>query len=613
MCGIAGQWLGGRTAEGEGFVRAACAAMQHRGPDETAVHTTDRVTLGVTRLRVIGLVGGQQPAWDTGGTVTCVVNGEIYNHHELRALLATRGRVVRGTSDVHVIPDLYAEFGDAFVHYLRGMFAIALYDTRRARLLLVTDRLGKKPLYYAETPGGGTAFASELSALMTCREVSRDIDPVAIDQYLSYRIVPAPHTVFRGARRLPPASLMTLDRDGTKVQTYWCQPFDGSLRATPPADIVERLDTLLARAVAERLESEVPLGAMLSGGLDSALVVSLASGHLGHGLHTFSIGFSSSAFDERSQAERVAAHFGTQHHSRLVDPAEASDVADQILIRMGQPYAFPSAIAAWTMYELASRYVTVVLTGDGSDEMFCGYARYQRLLASAHQDDLAQRYAAVLADGVPGATKDALYHPRFRTRLPDEPGHHLTERFARTLDSASELERAMQVDATFWLSDAQLVKIDRMAMAHSVEPRSPMLDHRLVEYARRVPAELNLHDGVEKRLLKRLASRYLPVDVVQRRKQELAVPLEEWLTASLRPVVIRTLLSEASLERGYFAPDALRRLVTEYRPEHSYALWTLYMLERWHQLNLDQHPENLPGECIASAPLTQAAERGQWS
>ncbi|MEV6742473.1 asparagine synthase (glutamine-hydrolyzing) [Streptomyces sp. NPDC051104] len=591
MCGIAGQVVFGRPPVGADFVGAACAAMRHRGPDETAVHRHGAATLGIARLRIIGLVGGEQPARDAAGSVACVVNGEIYNHRALRTLLAARGRTVTGTSDAHVVPELYAEFGDSFVDHLSGMFAIALYDTARERLLLVTDRFGKKPLFYGEPSGGGLAFASELPALMTCPGIDREVDPVAVDQYLSYRVIPAPHTIYRGASKLPPATMMVVDREGIRRRTYWTRPFDGSLRGTPTEDIVDRVDALLRQAITDRLKSEVPLGAMLSGGLDSSLVVALARRTLGDGLHTFSIGFDSPQFDERREAEAVAAYCGTRHHYRTVRPDEARNVGDLILRHMGEPYGFPSAIASWAMYELASRHVTVVLTGDGSDEMFCGYARYQRLQASQRTGDLADRYESVLSDGVPGDVKAAVYHPQFRDRLPEFPRNYLRDRFARTEESASDLERAMQVDATFWLSDAQLVKIDRMAMAHSVEPRSPMLDHSLVEYVRGIPAELNLESGVEKQILKQVAARYLPPSTVKRRKQELAVPLEEWLTSTLRPLITDTLLSEASLERGYFAPDRLRQFVTAYRPEHSYALWTLYMLERWHRLGLDGPPE----------------------
>jgi asparagine synthase (glutamine-hydrolysing) len=324
---------------------------------------------------------------------------------------------------------------------------------------------------------------------------------------------------------------------------------------------------------------------MLSGGLDSSLVVAMMRKQTSGPIHTFSVGFESAAFDESEQAALTAADLGTVHHSALVRSDQAVTIADRILRHMGEPYGFPSAIASWTMYQLARRDVTVVLTGDGSDEMFCGYRRYQRLAALTGPQDLADRYESVLADGVPSTLRSWLYSSGFRSGLAGFPVNHLRSRFDQTDATAGDLERAMQVDATFWLSDAQLVKIDRMAMAHSVEPRSPMLDHRLVGYVRGIPARLNLQGDAEKLVLKAVAERYLPPRVVGRRKQELAVPLEEWLTSALRPTITRTLLSQTSLDRGYFDPDRLRAYVQDFAPDQSYPIWTLYMLERWHQLD----------------------------
>lgn len=588
MCGIAGHvCLQGGPVDRD-LVAAACRALRHRGPDEfgVVVDPSGHAALGIARLRVLGLVNGSQPLQDSTGRVLAVVNGEIYNHHELRVMLAARGRTVRGSSDVHVVPDLYAEFGESFVDHLVGMFAVALYDVDRARLLLVTDRLGKKPLYYA-ADGARIAFASELGALVGSAWVRPDIDPIAVDQYLSYRIVPAPRTIYCDVRVMRPATRLTFDTDGVRERTYWRSPFDAALRSTPREAIVDTVDTLLTRAVEERLESDVPLGAMLSGGLDSSLVVALARRAVGAGLHTFSVGFDAPGFDETRAAEEVVAFCGTQHHSRVVTAGDAARVADRILGHMGQPYAFPSAIASWVMYELAAETVTVVLTGDGADEMFGGYRRYRRLAALPPTDDLADRYESVLLDGVRTADKLKLYHPDFRARLPAFPVNHLRERVDRTDGRQGDLERVMDLDATFWLSDAQLVKIDRMAMAHSVEPRSPMLDHRLVEYVRGIPADYNRTPDREKTVLQDVAARHLPTGVARRPKQELAVPLEQWLAAELRPSITATLLSPQSLDRGYFAPDQLREFVTDFRPEDSYAVWTLYMLERFHQTQID--------------------------
>ncbi|MER8225605.1 asparagine synthase (glutamine-hydrolyzing) [Streptomyces sp. NPDC094143] len=588
MCGIAGSVSLGHAPVHVPYASAACAAMAHRGPDETGSFVTARAALAMCRLKVIGLHDGSQPVFSDDGSVVCVLNGEIYNHQELRAFLAARGRTVRGGSDAQVLPHLYQELGEDFVERLHGMFAVAVYDTRRDRLVLATDRVGKKPLFYATPADGTVAFASELPALMLHPGIGRDVDPVAVDQYLSYRVVPAPHTVYRQVRKLEPATVLVFEADRPeRRRTYWRFAFTAELTDTPQAELDDRIDALLQQAVQDRLESEVPLGAMLSGGLDSSLVVAMATRQLGRPIHTFSVGFEHAAFDESAHARAVAEHCGTRHHVYRIGAGDAKEAVDTILTHMGEPYAFPSAIAASCMYRLARQHVTVVLTGDGSDEIFCGYGRYRRLRDLPAGGDLADRYERVLVDGVPHALKDRLYTAGFAARIPGHPRNHLRARFDRTDPSVPDLDRVMHVDSGFWLSDAQLVKIDRMSMAHSVEPRSPLLDHRLIDYVTRIPAARKLVGTQEKAPLKRVAARYLPRQILERRKQELAVPLESWLGTALRATITGTLLSEASLERGYFRPDALRSVVREFRPEHSYALWTLYMLERWHQLQED--------------------------
>lgn len=585
MCGIAGSVSLGDAPVPTSYALAACAAMVHRGPDETGSLVMTEAALAMCRLKVIGLHDGSQPVFSDDGTVACVLNGEIYNHQQLRAFLASRGRPVHGGSDAQVLPHLFQELGERFVERLQGMFAVAVYDIRSGRLLLATDRVGKKPLFYARYAGGGVAFASELPALMLHPGISRDIDPVAIDQYLSYRVVPAPHTIYRQARKLEPGTVLVVEPGRPeRSHRYWRFAFTAELTEPSEAELDEQIDTLLQQAVQDRLESEVPLGAMLSGGLDSSLVVAMATRQLGRPLHTFSVGFEHAAFDESVHARAMAEHCGTWHHVYRIGAQDAKDAVDAILTHMGEPYAFPSAIAASCMYKLARQHVTVVLTGDGSDEIFCGYGRYQRLRDLAGGGDLADRYERVLVDGVPHTLKDSLYTSDFAARLPGRSHNYLRDRFARTDPAVPELDRAMQVDSGFWLSDAQLVKIDRMSMAHSVEPRSPLLDHRLIDYVTRIPAARKLVGSQEKAPLKRVAERYLPRQILDRRKQELAVPLESWLGTQLRSTITDTLLSEASLERGYFRPDALLSTVRAFRPEHSYALWTLYMLERWHQL-----------------------------
>ncbi|WP_063772025.1 asparagine synthase (glutamine-hydrolyzing) [Kitasatospora mediocidica] len=611
MCAIAGEAALGGGLPGGSFAREACSLMRHRGPDESGFHDAAEVALGMCRLAVVGLDNGSQPTYTEDRSVVCVFNGEIYNHRELRARLERRGRRIGGTSDAHVIPVLYDEFGPDFVLELQGMFAIALYDTRSGRLLLATDRAGKKPIFYSRRADGSVAFASELPALLTAPGIDRRTDPVAIDQYLGFRVVPAPRTAFRAVRKVPPATVLTFaPGELESAWRYWAFDFTRTDHEVDFEEAVDRVDALLQQAVTDRLESEVPLGAMLSGGLDSSLVVALTAQRLKQPLHTFSVGFEHAAFDESQHARTVAAHFGTRHHSFLIRPQDAPAAADTILRHTGEPYAFPSAIASYYMYRLAREQVTVVLTGDGSDEIFAGYKRYKPFDGpDGAPQGLAGRYQKVLADGVGDSLKSLLYSPEFIDRLPGSfPPDHLSGRLAETAGHPQAVDRLMQLDCNFWLPDAQLVKIDRMSMANSVEARSPFLDHQLIAYATGLPVGTKLRDGDEKAVLKAVARRYLPAGIVDRRKQELAVPLESWLGAALRERIQSTLLAEPSLERGYFRPDRLRAFVSEFRPEHSYALWTLYMLERWHQLFVDGPA--LPDACATPAtPVGAGAQR----
>jgi asparagine synthase (glutamine-hydrolysing) len=603
MCGITGEVSFDGSLVDPDRARESCDRMDHRGPDERGYHDSPGAVLGLCRLKVVGLDGGAQPTYNADRTVAAVCNGEIYNYRELRSRLERAGHRVGGTSDAHVIPVLYELLGDDFVHELHGMFAIAIHDSRRRQLVLATDRVGKKPIFYAQRADGTVAFASELAALLAHPGIDRTIDPVAVDQYLSYRVVPAPRTIYQHVRKVPPATLLTFRGGGPPESRRWWR-FDFSRTEEGPGPsrevLVDQIADRLETAVADRLVAEVPLGSMLSGGLDSSLVVAIAMQQLGRRMHTFSIGFAQAAFDESAHARAVADHLGTEHHHYEIGPDDARATIDPILAHMGEPYAFPSAIASYHMYRLARQHVTVALTGDGSDEIFAGYNRYKLFErfpdvdpAQRHRvdvevlleagDDEAARYQAVLVDGVRQGLRRQLYHPAFVDGLPcGFPANHLEARFRGT--RGSQLDRLLEVDCGFWLPDAQLVKIDRMAMAHSVEPRSPMLDHRLIELVMGIDPAHKLVDGDEKSILKDVALRYLPEATVRRRKQELAVPLEDWLGQQLRPHIQATLLSEASLSRGYFQPDALRAFAIEFSPAHTYALWTLFMLERWHQL-----------------------------
>jgi asparagine synthase (glutamine-hydrolysing) len=593
MCGIAGELrLGGGPAD-RAFVRRACATMHHRGPDDDAYHVDGSIALGMCRLGIIGLRDAPRLPHSADGNVVCAFNGEIYNHREIRQRLRRHGIEPEGASDAHVIPGAYALYGDDFVRELDGMFAIALYDAAKQQLILARDRLGKKPLFYSETPDGGVVFASELSALMMHPDVPREISADAIDQYLSYRVIAEPNTIYRAVRKLAAGSQLVVRAGlGARATSYWEPAFSDALRDVAHDEAADELHRRLSAAVDARLEAEVPLGAMLSGGLDSSLVAAMAKARLPGTLNTFSIGFADPAFDEALHARRAARHVGAEHHHYEITAGDALEAIDPILMHAGEPYAFPSAIACYYMYRLAAEHVTVVLTGDGADELLAGYDRYRRFTARwgerAADETLSDVYERVLIDGLRHDVKRRLTTTAFVDSLAGpRQRNYLDEKFRATAPSSEPLSRVMQVDCRFWLTDAQLVKVDRMAMAHSVEPRSPMLDWKFVEYASALPPAMKLAGEDAKAILRQVARGYLPEAIVNRRKQELAVPLERWLMDALWPRIERVLTSEQALSRGYFEPDALQAFVRARRPEDSYALWTLFMLERWHCLFVD--------------------------
>jgi asparagine synthase (glutamine-hydrolysing) len=605
MCGIAGEVNFGSGNVSPENVNGMCDLLVHRGPDEGGYHFSPQVVLGIRRLKVIGVVNGSQPVHSPMQRATCVFNGEIYNYLELKQWLEKEGYVFLTNTDAEVIVHLYDKLGLESLKRLRGMFALAIYDNVGDRLILARDCAGKKPLNYAETASGGVAFASEIGALVSHPQISKEINPEAIDRFLSFRIIPAPLTIYRDVHKVKPGTAMVFERGRKTEQRYWSFDFSERYQDKTEAELIETIDQLLVDAVKVRLQSEVPLGALLSGGLDSSLIVSIMSRMIQQPLHTFSIGFADRNFNELDYARMVSAYCGTIHHECLIPPAAALGVFDELLLKFGEPYAFPSAIACYFMNRLARQHVTVALTGDGADELFCGYNRYKIFaampgLANQHRNsgkvdlellakangDISAEYQAVLTDGLRDSVKQEIYSRDFRRRLPSAfPVNYLRERFGRNAHLTDRLSRAMEVDCNFWLSDAQLVKIDIASMANSVEVRCPMLDQKLVEFVSGIGTQHKLIDGQEKRILKQVARKYLPPAIIDRQKKELAVPLENWLATTLRPEITSALLSDEALSRGYFNPDRLIPFINNYGPSDSYAVWTLYVLEQWHQLN----------------------------
>ena len=623
MCGIAGAVNFNGAPVSPQDVKEMCRRLVHRGPDEEGYHVSEHAVLGVQRLKIVGLVNGSQPVSNQAGTVFCVFNGEIYNYRELRESLIEEGYVFKTSTDAEVIVHLYDKLGLSFVKSLRGMWAIALYDTTQRRLVLAKDIAGKKPLHYHVTKHGNVIFASELNSLVSHPEVQKTISAEAVDRFLSYRIIPAPLTIYNEIFKVEPGTIVVF-ADGNVTKTkYWSFDFSTRFNGLSEADLVEQLRKLLLESVERRLYSEVPLGALLSGGLDSSLIVAIMSRLRKDPIHTFSIGFEDRNFNELRFARLVSEHCKTIYHEYIISPDEAIAAIRQLLVHYGEPYAFPSAIACYFMSWLARQFVTVVLTGDGADEVFCGYDRYKifaelpRLperpnwlarvdldLLEQARGDLAVEYQSILTDGLRDSLKRRLYSRSFINQLGEFPANYVREKFARQNGLPNRLTRAMDVDCNFWLPDAQLVKIDIASMAHSIEVRCPMLDQSILEFATGINVSHKLANGNEKHLLKLVAQEFLPPEITSRPKKELAVPLENWLASSLREEITSTLLADETLARGYFDPDALIEFVKDFQIADSYSIWTLYILEQWHRLTSEAAPAAVLCEISVTSPLS---------
>ncbi|HYH45945.1 MAG TPA: asparagine synthase (glutamine-hydrolyzing), partial [Thermoanaerobaculia bacterium] len=553
--------------------RAALAAMvdalSHRGPDGRGLLLAGPFALGHARLAILDLAGGRQPIWNEDRTAAVVVNGEIYNYRELRRGLEQRGHRFATDSDCEVVVHLYEEEGEACVARLRGMFALALADLKRRRLLLARDRLGKKPLYITEGAGPGhrIGFASELKALTAGGLLASDIDPEAVDLYLTLGYVPCPWTIFRGARKLAPGHYAVCDAAGLRTVRYWDLEFAPPGEADAAAEA--GLEELIDEAVRLRLASDVPLGAFLSGGIDSGTVVSFMAAAMDLPVATHTVGFDDPALDERPDAAAVARALGTDHQETAVHP-ELADLLPKIAWHLDEPFADPSAVPTWYVSQETRRRVTVALSGDGGDELFAGYVdRYAMHLAEdrlrpwipgplrrlalpalARQWPRSPRVPRALRlgglfenlslDSDRAYLRDqSVLPPHVRARLGGtaaapgfEPFAALAPHFERAPEG-DPLARALYLDVKTWLADGILVKVDRMSMAHALEVRCPLLDHRVAELAARLPSAAKLAGGRGKLPLRRLAARRLPAEILERPKRGFLPPVSRWLRHDL--------------------------------------------------------------------------------
>jgi len=623
MCGIAG--IASRTpSDLTAPLRRMRDLIAHRGPDAAGEKVTPHVALGIRRLAIVDLLTGDQPQCNEDGTVWTVFNGEIYNFQELREELSRKGhRLVTEHSDTETIVHLYEDLGERFVERLEGMFAIAVWDTRTGTLVLARDRMGKKPLLYVSESDRLT-FASEHASLLAGLRGRPSIDPQAVRRYLRLGYVPAPGDAFAGLQKLPPAHVLVW-RDGTvALRRYWTPPQAGTL-TIGEEDAVLELRRLLRAAVARRLIADVPIGAFLSGGVDSSGVVATMAELTPH-VRTFSIGFDDAAYSELPHARRIAERYGTEHHEFVVRP-EGLEVLDQLVRHYGEPYADSSAVPTFFLSKLTRRHVTVALNGDGGDELFAGYERHQAAQI-ASRFDRAPLSAAKLALWLVGSVLPDSLSPRSRARrvkrfvgalsLPPSErylrwlGVFDTAQLAPLLDPAFAAETAgaddvasltgqtwtwadpiataQAIDRAVYLPDDLLVKVDIASMANSLEVRSPLLDRELVEFAISLPTSLKIKAGERKYVLKKALADRVPRENMYRPKQGFGVPVGAWFRGDLGGFAEDIILSARARGRGYFRPDVLERLVRDHtsgREDHTHRVWSLLMLELWHRAFTD--------------------------
>ena len=629
MCGIAGMFGGDAEKVSDGLlpvIARMCEVIEHRGPDDTGYFVGKGVAIGMRRLSIIDLAGGRQPLANEDASVRVVFNGEIYNYQELKLDLISRGHRFSTDSDTEVIVHLYEEKGERCVEMLRGMFAFAVYDRDQQSVLLARDRLGIKPLHYAVL-GDTLIFGSEIKSILQHPDITRDADLNAISAFLAFGYVPDPETAFKGIRKLGAGQTLTFTGGRYTVRQYWNpepRPMDAG--ALPQKDSAEMLLDQLRDSVRSHLVSDVPVGAFLSGGIDSSAVVALMSRILDRPVKTFSIGFNEETYDELEYARRSAKLFKTDHHEFVLTP-DLCSIVEEIAWHFDEPFADYSSIPTYLVSKLARDHVKVVLSGDGSDEFFAGYDRYQ----VDRQRRVFDFVPAVAGPPVLRGISSRLPHGAFGKRFlynvslrgaeryidsvsyfnPMDRRQLLSPELSSELDDCdpersfwsiyngagrgSHLERLLYLDSKTYLSGDILTKVDRMTMANSIEARVPFLDHKLVEAALRIPGSFKMSESISKYILKEALRGILPNAVIDRRKQGFDVPMGRWLKAELRQMLDDLLMDARTRQRGYFNKRTVNALVSEHlkgRRDHSRRLWQLLTLELWHRMFVDRRPES---------------------
>ena len=624
MCGIAG-WIklseGEATGHSEAVLHGMCERMLHRGPDSEGLWLDDTVALGMRRLSIIDLATGEQPVYNEDCSVVVVMNGELYNFREIRKDLEKKGHRFETQTDTEILPHLYEEYGEAMVDHLNGMFAFALWDKNRRKLIVARDRFGEKPLYYG-TFAGKLIFASELKVLTANPAVKTETDLNSLRQYLSFDYVPAPFSIHKDIFKLPAAHMMTVENGQVKTRRYWNLSWKKDLSRADFSEAVSELEGLLADAVRMRMVSDVPLGILLSGGIDSSTVAAFASRFATEKVKTFSIGFEEDSFDESRYARMVASHLGTEHHEERLSVEGAADLITDIAEWLDEPLSDGSLIPTYLLSRFVKRHVTVALGGDGGDEIFAGYPMYP-----AHR--VANIYNSIpsfLRSGIiepivrrlPVSTKNlsfdykakrfiraanldlvARHHSWFGSFSSEEQQallnkdtfgevkgdvYHGVRALLEQCDATEDIERMQFADINYYMAEDILTKVDRASMAVSLEVRAPFLDPRIAEFAAKIPLSFKLKGANGKYILKKSVEKMLPAEILNRPKKGFGIPVAEWLKGRLNPLM-RELLSTRNLrEQGLFNPGYVDKMILEHEAgtaSHHKQLWTLMVFQLW--------------------------------
>ena len=623
MCGICGIISTAKEHIDEEVIRVMTEAMIHRGPDDEGIYSAPGVCLGHRRLSIIDLSSaGRQPLPNEDKSIWVILNGEIYNYKDLREELEKKGHKFHSNSDTEVIAHLYEEKGQDCVKSMVGMFAFGIWDAKKDLFLLARDRIGKKPLLYSYV-NGKFCFASEFSALLKSNLIKKEMDLEALDYYLTFGYIPAPRTIYKNVFKLMPAHTLIFKGGQIKTERYWHLDYERKIKIKEE-EAEEEVLKLLLDATRLRLYSDVPLGVFLSGGIDSSVIVGLMSKTYNQKIKTFSIGFDESDYNELKYARNIAKHFNTEHNEFIVKP-KALEILPLLIERYGEPFADPSCIPTYYVSKMSKQYVTVVLNGDGRDELFAGYERYQAMVYSSYFDrippllktPIRSLFINTISESIDGrkfirkirrffeATslpmhkryikwigifdddmKRKIYSKNFMTSVSSFD----TDKFFRDcLFDSNRLkltDKLLELDTLTYLPYDLLVKVDIASMANALEVRSPFLDHRLMEFAASLPPHFKLRGLTKKYILKKMALKFVPEENIHRSKQGFGVPIGQWFRGELKDYLCDNLLSSDFLGRGYFKPVAVKEMVNLHlskQKDYSFQLWTLLMFELWHK------------------------------